>query len=271
MKNSQSNSFNSVKVLSTKKATTPYNGALSVNGGISIGNNAIINKDMRCKNSTVINSCKIGNKLSVLGDVHSPAFQTDTQNNSTMFDCDILPKNDECVIGNILNRWNFIGNDLNAIGNIELGINRDNDPIINIGDKKHCLEINSEVIVRTQKNKNCEFKGDKIITHLPLSIENQLVFKYEIYEITNHTQIILNGKFIILKVKNSYLDNYVIELKSNEKLLDGCFIKIIIKNNKYNKKLYFSNDKKKICDRTIYEKGSSINLLKIGGKITCFS
>jgi len=203
-------SFGSLKILSDKRATKEWNGAISVNGGVGIGKNLIVKDEILARELITSNNARIGGNMYVMGTIESDSM-FHVNENSIEFIKSICPKlKQEITLGNPRNRW----------------------PIV------YAMKIDSSKIECVNMDITKEFSvGNNSINHKPLcsigeEYENTTILNSDFIVTGEDSQVILylaqdSGELVINKIKTGQLVHTEFQMI----VIDDVYIELIITSN----------------------------------------
>lgn len=185
-------SFGSLKILSNKRSTKEWNGAMSVNGGIGIGKNLIVKDEILAREVITTNNARIGGNMYVMGTIESDSM-FHVNEDSMEFIKSICPKNKKNVtIGTPNNRWPIIYSlklDSSKIECVNLDISKEfsvgnnsinNKPLCSIGEEfENTTILNSDFIVTGEDS--------QVIMYLPQDSGEMLINKIKTGQLV-HTE-----------------------------------------------------------------------------------
>ena len=202
-----------LNIISDELATDSTSGSITTNGGIGVGGNIFVNKDVSADT------------------IHS---RHNLYVNNDIISTNIIPDNlNICYIGKDYAPWDYIyANSIDINNDVSLGKNRNGEPLIKI-DKNipETLILNSDLVSR-DKNGTIFFyvnQSNNCVSLNNMRVNDHVIYDYNVIDINGDTQYIKPSKsFNIINVNNPI--NCVVDVKTNS-LKHGSLIRLIVKHN----------------------------------------
>jgi hypothetical protein len=250
--------FTSINVLSQEQAKNSKSGAAVIKGGLGVGNNVYVEKEVNCHENIVRENCRIGGSLYINGDIHvNRLLQNNSIENIVYLKKHLAPiehlkynlgtedkKWNQIYSSNIISTHGKISNltthHLDVKNNISLGSTSNHEPLVKIDH--HGMICKSDVFFQNKNyqkllsmDQNTNYVHAPILKYDFLSIEPQFI------KINKESMYIpIEKSLILLEV----YENTTLGLRLKDKMNTDLVIRLLVKQKhieSLNVILYFNS------------------------------
>ena len=205
MNEGSSQSFKSINILSQKRSSDNYSGALTVSGGVSIKKNLYVKEEIITNELITNNNARIGKNIYVMGTIESDQMFYLEKNGDMVMKRNIIPF-ENSDIGSYDYKWkNVYTNKLHTDMLVH-----DNYQEVSIEDNEMIINIDSDIVLLDNKVNN------GIITIKSINSYNSVIFIKIILEKTVGPITVFIGSD---SVKMSNIGEYIELLNRGDKLI----------------------------------------------------